>query len=342
MRTPARLAALLLAFSPLLPLAACDGDLGGVGPGSGGGQDPKDPFPEDPFGDEGVCADVSVRVSGVTPTVSLLIDQSGSMDEAFGGRDRWSAVYDTLMSDGGLVQRLQSEVRFGLDLYTSYGGGASCPVLTTTAPSLDNFAAMNQVYAPARPAEDTPTGEALHAVAEVLGDFQEPGPKIIVLGTDGEPDTCAEPNPQNGQPQAIAAAQRAFEAGIRTFVVSVGDEVGAEHLQDMANAGVGLPVDGPEDAPYYVALDADELVAAFENIIGGVTGCVFTMDGEVDPSRAGDGMVALDGVILEPGTDWRLLDGKTFEILGAACETIKDGNEHDVAAVFPCGSVVIN
>ena len=27
----------------------------------------------------------------------------------------------------------------------------------------------------------------------------------VILATDGEPDTCAEPNPQNGQPEAIAA-----------------------------------------------------------------------------------------------------------------------------------------
>ena len=33
-----------------------------------------------------------------------------------------------------------------------------------------------------------------------------PGDKVIVLATDGEPDTCAEPNPQNGQGVAVAAA----------------------------------------------------------------------------------------------------------------------------------------
>lgn len=313
-----------------------DGDV--IGP-------PDDPFGDDPFGpEEDVCADLNVNVAGVTPTVSLLIDQSGSMTDGFGGTDRWNAVYSTLMQSNGVVDRLQGSVRFGLSLYTSFGGsaGGECPVITSVSPSLGNLTAIDQVYGPAGPQEDTPTGESIDAVAAELAAFQEPGPKIIVLGTDGEPDTCAQPNPQNGQALAVGAAQRAFSQGIRTFVISVGDQVGRDHLQDMANAGVGNDLNGPDDEPFYVALNPDELVDAFESIVGGVTGCIFTLDGEVDPSREGDGRVAVDGIELEPGVDWDLLDGKTIEILGQACDVIQDGDPHDVAAVFPCGAVIVN
>src|SRR5258707_665443 len=86
-------------------------------------------------------------------------------------------------------------------------------------------------------------GEVPLEAARVLSDFDAPGAKIIVLATDGEPDTCEEPNPQNGGPAAIAAASTAFSAGIHTYVLSVGGDV--RSAQQMANAGAGLPVDLP-------------------------------------------------------------------------------------------------
>jgi hypothetical protein len=163
-----------------------------------------------------------------------------------------------------------------------------------------------------------------------------------VLGTDGEPDTCAQPNPQEGQPQAIAAAKRAFDAGIRVYVVSVGNDVGAQHLQDMANAGSGVPVGGQENTDYFVALNPQELVDAFGTIIGGVAGCVFTIDGNVDTAKASQGKVALDGRELEYGSEWKIIDGRSFEVLGDACETIKNGQLHHVSAAFPCGVITID
>jgi hypothetical protein len=338
-------------FAVGLALAGCGaGDLGAGGDGSGDNGDldplnpPDSPFGDNPFPDDGTCGDVNVVVSGITPTVQLLIDQSGSMDEDFAGGNRWDAVYSTLMGNNGVVPSLQTDVRFGLTLYTSFDGnnGGQCPVLTEVDPALDNFDAMNQRFAPAGPESDTPTGESILATANRLKNLQADGPKIIVLGTDGEPDTCEEPNPQNGQGESIAAAQQAFNDGIRTFVISVGDEVGEDHLQDMANAGVGLPIGGTENADYFVALNPQELVNAFRSIVGGVQGCVFTMNGEVDPAKAAQGLVALDGNALSFGSDWRLLDSKTFEILGGACDIIQDGDLHHVSAAFPCGVVVVD
>ena len=47
------------------------------------------------------CADADVKFEAQTPTVLLLIDQSGSMTENFGGTDRWDAVYDALFRQYG-------------------------------------------------------------------------------------------------------------------------------------------------------------------------------------------------------------------------------------------------
>lgn len=330
--------------------SGANGD-GGNGPGDlDPNNPPPSPFPDNPFPDDGTCGDINAVVDGLTPTVQLLIDQSGSMDADFGQSDRWNSVYSTLMGDGGVVNTLQSTIRFGLSLYTSDGGnaGGECPMLASVPASLDNRGPIDGVYNPASPQGDTPTGESIDAVVDILSADANVGRKVIVLGTDGEPDTCTDPNPDSPQGieaarnLSLAAATRAFDMGVRVYVVSVGDQVGEQHLQDMANAGSGLPVGGIENAEYFVALNPQDLVDAFGTIVGGVAGCVFTINGQVDTAKASQGHVALDGTELEFGTEWTMLDGKTFEILGDACETIKDANLHHVSAVFPCGVIIVD
>src|SRR5262249_39603559 len=159
--------------------------------------------------------------------------QSGSMTENFGGGSRWSVLHDALVDqNSGIVKTLENEVRFGLSLYTSNGGfnGGACPNLTEVPPALGNYDAIRAVYDPAGPEGDTRGGEATPAVTTELAAVNEDGPKVIVLATDGEPDTCAEPNPQNGQDEAIAAAQAAFGQGISTYIISVGSDVSLGHM----------------------------------------------------------------------------------------------------------------
>lgn len=289
------------------------------------------------------CADVTVTFDKQIPTVVLLIDQSGSMTESFGGGTRWNVLYDTLMDPGtGLVKALESDVRFGLALYTSEDGnaGGTCPMLTEVPITLGNYDAIDAVYSLAHPKGDTPTGESIDAVAAKLDAVSEPGPKVIVLATDGEPDTCAVPNPQHGQSESIAAAQAAFAKDIRTFIISVGSDVGVQHLQDVANAGVGLPVGGPDKAPYYVGLNQQALIDAFTNIIQGVRTCVFTLNGKVDPTMASQGKVTIDGQSISYGGSdgWKLNSPTEIEIVGASCDLVQTG-EHTIAITFPCGSV---
>jgi hypothetical protein len=309
------------------------GGTGGATDGNAGGEEVT-----------GGC-DISANVALGTPTVVLLVDQSGSMDADFESTIRWDAVYDTLMDPtDGIVQKLESSVRFGLTLYTGIsdydddeGLPDECPYLTSIGPALDNYATIDAMYSGQSWLDDTPTGESLEAVAADLAAFPEDGAKIIVLATDGEPDTCAEPNPQEGQEVALAAAEKAFDMGIQTFIVAVGPEVSETHQQEMANVGVGKDRNDPAPAPYYQALDPATLVAAFEQIIGSVINCQFTINGDVVVDLACQGTVLLDGQPLECGTDWRVLDPKTLELIGDACEVLQDGSPHSVEANFPCG-----
>jgi len=288
------------------------------------------------------CGDVAVTLERVVPTVVLLIDQSGSMTESFGGTTRWNAVRQTLMSPGtGVVAQLEGDVRLGLTLYTSHKGsaGGTCPEHVSVAPEIMNYSEINAVYASAEPEQDTPTGDSLHVVAGDLEALDVEGDKIIVLATDGEPDSCADPD-GNANAFTVAAAQAAFAAGIRIYIIGVGDGVGAAHLQDMANAGVGEPSNGT--APFWQAFDAQGLVDAFQAIITAPPSCIFTLNGEVVAGMESEGSVTLDGTPLgyNDSDGWRLNGSSEIEILGAACDAIKEG-QHELTASFPCDAVVL-
>lgn len=284
------------------------------------------------------CADVMASIEPVIPTIVLLVDQSGSMGENLGGVSRWQAISDAMFDPAqGVVPQLQSDVRFGLTLYTSNNGmfGGQCPMLTEVAPALDNLNAMTAAFTMPLPDGDTPTGESIDAVAATLS--AEPNTaRAIVLATDGEPDTCAVPDPQMGQPESLAAVTSAYAAGISTFVVSVGGQIEAGHLQELANAGVGKAPGDPVPAPFFEALDPQALVDAFDQIINSFVSCEFAIDGVVDLDAACQGTVLLDGVPLPCGDAWDVPEESTLELLGDACEALRDGEEHTVVASFPC------
>jgi hypothetical protein len=278
------------------------------------------------------------------PFVTVLVDQSGSMEEDFGGDSRWNVMRTALLSEqDGVIKRLENDVRFALSLYTSedgFKGGGTCPIIKETgSPEFGNYANMKSLYDSAEPVDDTPTGESIVATAQSLEKVyvENATPKVIILATDGHPDTCDEPDPQNGHDESISAAQTAFGMGIQTFVISVGDEIGDDHLQDMANAGAGLPVDS-NIAQFWKAYDQDELYQAFTTIINGVRECVFTLDGTVVSGYEEDGVVIVDGNKLpkDDPNGWKLNNNKEIQLLGEACENIQNG-DHDIHVDFPCG-----
>lgn len=288
------------------------------------------------------CADTDVKFEAQTPTVLLLIDQSGSMTDDFGGTDRWQAVHDALLDpDDGLVPDLEDKIRFGMALYTSFDGneGGECPVITATAPALNNYAAIEASYDAAKPEDETPTGDSIAAVTPTLVMDPSPGNKVIVLATDGEPDTCAEPNPQNGQQQSVDAAAAAFEQGVRLYVISVGAEVSDQHLQDVANAGVGVG-QGDPDAPFYKANDPQALADAFAEIVEGVRDCKLDLDGKVAEGGEAECEVSVNGLPVPHGTDdgWQLNNPSEVELVGEACDAIQNGNV-TVSINCACGIV---
>jgi hypothetical protein len=296
-----------------------------------------------------VCVDLEVDFERVTPTVVLLIDRSGSMTQNFdNGLDRWETLVQTLTDpQSSLVAKLDRSVRFGMVLYSSNGGFGNgptpreCPVLSGVDIDIGNFSRLSTLLTSNLPTGDTPTAESMEAVSAQLQAFGEPGPKSIVLATDGDPDTCEDPNANDddgSKTRSVAAVAAAYADGISTHVISVGDEVTASHLEALAVAGSG----GDATARAFTALDTEALVNAFEQIIGSVRTCDFTLQGTVAPNDAPRGSVLIDGDALVFGdpNGWTMPDESTVRLLGEACEHIQAGAA-GISMSFPCDAIEI-
>ena len=307
-----------------------------------------------PGGNPDACVDLKVVFTPQIPTVVMLIDQSGSMNEKFDTGVRWNVLRDALINmNTGIISTLQAKVRFGLALYTSDKGFGNsqppkiCPTITEVPPALNNYAAISAKYLPDDWKGDTPTGESVDAAVKILDGVTEEGPKVIVLATDGEPDSCTDPNPNNNAGRqaarqlSVSAVEDAFKKQITTFVISVGNEVGEDHLRAVANAGQGLAVDVDAMNRFYRANSQADLATAFDTIVNGVRSCVLALNGTVDEASAGSGSVVLDGkpLVFNDKDGWRLNSPTVVELQGAACTAIKNG-DHDLKISFPCGVIV--
>jgi hypothetical protein len=330
----------------------CTADGNCVKTGGGGGSDVPD----------AACPALHFTPTRTTPTVELLLDQSSSMSQNYGPNNtpptRMNAMKSALIDPtNGVVAKLAPSVIFGVSLYT--GTGASppdCPTLASVPRALNNFQAIRDLLNPAPPRSNTPTGASIDAVVASFMANPPPAssPKIIVLATDGLPDTCADQNPPQTTPPdppsprqlaanatTVEAARRASAAGIKLFFLFIGDPAQARnHPQEMANAGAGV-VAGGANAPFFVATNPTQLTEAFDTIIGGVVSCDLRLDTELDPADAPAGIVKIDNRTLEYQTEWNLDDdGITIHILGDACTMLKSATNPVVDAAFPCGSII--
>lgn len=221
------------------------------------------------------CNKSTVKFEKQIPIVVVLVDRSTSMSDnrypqssQVQADTRWNVLKRTLHD---VIMQNASTVKFGLATYTSTADSATCPVMGQVDIAINNFDAIDAYYGPLNTPMmkgETPTAEAIRAVTKTLMNYQDPGPKFILLATDGEPDTCPPASgtspkcangtgncpvpyrpgyprdPNCGLDETIGAVQEAQKLGIGTFVVGVGDEmdVNTAQLQAVANAGVGNPV----------------------------------------------------------------------------------------------------
>lgn len=327
------------------------GDLesAGASPVDAGADAPEDadePTPEpEPEPEPIRCDSPSFDYAAEPATVVLLVDRSGSMTEPFGSDTRWNVVRDALFRErDGLVPRLADTARFGLAFYTSLDGfsGGTCPMMDYTSPVLGDPDVLRQAFDSTSPLPngDTPTGEALLDALDWLDQDDTPGPRYLVLITDGEPDTCLVPDPQNGHEEALQAAREAHDRGIEMYVVGVGSDVGESHLQQMANVAQGVRADAQwgEDTdaiePIVASDEEDVLAGQIQGALGDVRTCTIALDEDVD--LEGTFVVTLDGREV-PDSEYRVVDGQLV-LSGEACARVL-GDAEKLDIEVPCLSM---
>jgi hypothetical protein len=297
------------------------------------------------------------------------------MDEDFDGdENRWEAAHTAI--NGIVSDPLDDIVRFGLTTYTSNNGfqnGRTCPILPTQIGfAFDNSATFerNDLYPymyPPADGGDTPTGDSIDAlVGQLLPVLPDDGPTIIVLATDGLPDSCecadrwpvphddpqyyceGPPTPTDPQVEAVAAAAAAHDAGIDVFPLWVGNlstnptNSTRMHMQAVANAGVG------GTGTVWVGNNPASLSAAFQSIVSDSISCDIQMEERfADPvTTCPDGDVLLQGFNndepLSCPDQWRVKPeaNDVIELVGSACDTFKSGSS-TFSAVFPCGAIIV-
>lgn len=297
--------------------------------------------PQDPEN----CAEVRVGARRLTPTVMLVVDQSGSMDAPLsGGLSRWDAMRRALTADDGLVTALESQVEFGLALYSDAPrGSSSCPIVSEVPSMIMGRSAIDEVYRRASPLGETPTGDALNQLIDNLPTTLDGGddPYIFILATDGEPDRCGRPDGHDAtsRQQSVDAVARAYGQGVRTYPLGVGlGTVSADHLSQLAMAG-----SGGMSGQYWEAGDTTSLRDALLEIVRGELTCVLELEGSVQPGPAcSGGTVTLNGepLLCDDPNGWRLNDETHIEVLGTSCDFLLN-NDATVDAAFPCQAVVI-
>jgi hypothetical protein len=302
------------------------------------------------------CPSGIARTSRVVPRVILVLDGSCSMSTPYPANgapsatqctnsqnSRWSALRNVLLGDTGVVRELGAVAEFGMVIF---GTQPDCP-LTGEAirPGLNNFEAINRAFPMnSPPGQYTPTGPALEYVYEELIDTMidpdaKEGPQIVLLATDGEPNSCGDAEPNYGPSVTAVTNSKNLGVPVLTYVVSLADATGPfhDHLQELANLGVG------GNGTLYSPNTPAELRAAIETLIGGAVGCDIALNGTVRTGEECKAKVTLDGQELEckGSNGWILTDPSHIRLQGSACEQFKAKPAAVLAANFACGTFMV-
>ena len=284
---------------------------------------------------DAACPAVVFTPMPTTPSIALILDGSGSMDNTDISPTRYRAMTTALTGAGGVVTSLETKAYFGSHVYYCDPNN-NTPSLLSVPRALNNAAAINSSITGFTPGGNTPTPTAINSVVATFAANPPPAgsPPAIVLATDGEPNQCGG---GDTRPQSVAAAAAAYAAGIPVYVLAINQN--STHFQDMANAGQGDPAG--VTVPYFPVSNATQLAAAFQTIINGVISCDLALTSSIDAQAAMQGTVTINGVPLTYGTDWTLVGGNTIHLEAGACATLKAATNPMVSATFPCGAVIL-
>jgi len=219
-------------------------------------------------GEVKTCEQFNYMFEPKIPTVTLLVDRSGSMFHCLSGstgdpvcadltNTAWSKLKGAIES---VMTQLDAQVRFGFMTVwgTNPAGAGTCPSLkgmaTDAVPAaINNASKIAQMYDALTPAPnstemgkkfESPASESIAVATKTLMADTSVGDKYIIFLTDGQPDYCDDSNSLCAPDSVVFQLQNAFTAGIKTIVFGVQTplfDLAPGVLQAFANAGAGEP-----------------------------------------------------------------------------------------------------
>jgi hypothetical protein len=218
--------------------------------------------------------------AGRCPLVTVVLDQSGSMDVSIGGgstQTRWQVAIEAVKQLLAANQNLP----WGLVTFGEYLNCTDFTNFSVIAPATGGVKAVTmevtQIGMTSAGGGGTNTGEAVDKAGMLSSQVfamepDRPGQYLILI-TDGSPNCNPGDSSTAGFTTARIAA--ALQKGIKTFVVGFGGLTGtaATNMENMAAAG-GVPCTDPacNGRKWYAADSAATLQAALDAIAGQIIG----------------------------------------------------------------------
>jgi len=325
------------------------------------------------------CSQLEIGFEALTPTVLIVVDRSSSQWDNY-PNDTWDPMKQGILKVVKDVQaqiRIGMVTYTGQNGGTCPDLYPPMNQVTFDKNNYDVIAtALDSVNKPSYKGE-TPTAATIQQALPVLLADPGAGDKVILLVTDGDPDFCNDPDRVCSMDAVIGAVQSAYSQGVLTTVFGLKRaDLSEQHLRDVANAGTGQPVAWPNGvnstqaiqnrcqnnppgmvsgtyaaqggtATYYQAngTDTAALGQALNDVIYGIRSCVFDVNGaaEIDAAQAGAARITIDGgapLVFGDANGWRLRSGTEVELLGSACQQIKNPATRDLKFDFPCETLL--
>jgi hypothetical protein len=97
------------------------------------------------------------------------------------------------------------------------------------------------------------------------------------------------------------------------------------------------------NAQFFQANGTDQVAlgAALDAVIYGIRSCIFELDGaaEINPERVGGARITIDGgapLVYGDANGWQLRTQTQVELLGSACQQVKNPATGGIKFDFPC------
>jgi hypothetical protein len=311
------------------------GSQGGTAGGSSGSN-------TDPGSTAGTCGTTTADTTRALADVLIVLDRTESMNQSMSANSscdptdpnctsRLTAVVPAV---GDVVSK-NTDIHWGLELYTTPGGGSCVVAKAPQVPvAADSGPAIKAVLDAITTESSTPTALALTVATDYLKTVNDGNSKAILLATDGEPNCANGRSGSSDLPGATNAAAAALAAGFPVYVIGIGPSV--SNLDALAKAG--------GTTNYYPATSTAELGAALSAIAKTVSNtCTFKAatrppDKNLVYVYVDKGFVAkndANGWVFDPADP----TFSTITLTGSYCTDLLAGKTTQVQIVFGCPNV---